>query len=99
MALPPFPCLLFFDQLEQELKKAWGGWEAEIRGIEVVILLFADDITRLLPHAAPSCPVRAASKRARDVDRILKERHGLSLQWRKSPNVVVSPGNLVGGIF
>ena len=70
----------------------------------MVILILVDDVTFLLAHASPSCPVerapnQRANQRATDVGRILNGRLGLSPQKNESFNIAISPANFAVGIF
>ena len=96
--LSPFLWLLLFDRLDAELQAARRGWEEELRDAEILFLFYADDIAFLVSHADPEILARAARRCAEEITRILRTL-GLVLQQEKSFNLVVSPGDLIHGIF
>ena len=97
--LPPFLWLVHFGKLEKELAEARKGWGEELKGAEVLVLCYADDVAFLISHTDPEVAALAAGRCAEDVSRILGVSLGLVLEAAKSFNLVASPGHLASGRF
>ena len=67
-------------------------------GVIYIILQYADDVTMIVAHEDPEILTLAANKAAEDVEENLTGM-GLKLSRPKSHNTVISPGNMVGGVF
>ena len=94
----PFLWLLHFDSPHLAAEQCRAGWRAALSELVVLVLLFADDIAFALARGNAYALIRAATIMAGVCYGRLRAL-GLILGEPKSKNMVVSPGNLIGGGF